>query len=110
MTIDGKAPIGNDLSWVKQMMQVEYLLDLTHYAQESLSNLRGHVLGPGNPHSVLRGKRSFELPDQGRNLACQLPEFNAVLRQVQIEYRTHVEQSRGGVTVIGGLQPQLPDQ
>ena len=95
-----------DFAGIEQVLRVEGRLDLAHQIEQFVAQLLRHEFGARDADAVLGRERSFELPDQRRRLVGKLPEFFQIVRAVQIEHRPHVQQSRRGVTVIGGLQAE----
>src|SRR5439155_16418281 len=64
------------------------------------------LLRPGDAHSMLSSQRPFELPDQRRNLVCDMAEFFQVSRAAQVEHWPDVQKPRGSVAVVADLQAE----
>ena len=83
---------------------------MPHELVNFFAHLFLEILGAGNAHAVFAAQRSFELQHERSHFVGNLPVFFQILRAVQIQHRPHVQQSRRGVAVIGGIQSEPPHQ
>src|SRR6266511_6319425 len=106
MVVDRVLAIGENFPWIKNVFWIEGPLNLSHDAEQLVSELLAHVFGARDADAVLSRERTLELPHQRRRLIGDLPEFFQIGRAMEIENGANMEQSAGGVTIITRLQSE----
>ena len=99
--------VGDDFAGIEEAPGVEQGLDLGHDGEQLGSDLFGHELGAGDAHAVFSGERGVVPPREGGGLLGEQAEFGDVVRVVQVEQGTHVEESGRGVAVKGSHEAEF---
>ena len=90
------------------MFRVEYAFDLTHRAEQFVTELFAHVFRARDADSVFGRERAFELPDERGSLIGYLSEAFRSAALCRIDHRPNVQQTSGSMSLVGSFQSERP--
>ena len=109
MIVDLMSTIAKNFSGIKNVFRVEYAFDLTHRAEQFVTELFAHVFRARDADAVFGRQRTFELLNKSRSLIRNLSEFFQIGGAVQIDHRSNVQQTSGGMSIVGSFESEIPN-
>src|ERR1700736_370708 len=95
-----------NFSGIENIFWIERALDLAHDIQERIAELLAHVFRAGDPDSVFGRERTFELSNERGSLIGHEPELSQIVRAVEVENGTDMQQTARGMAVVTRLESE----
>ena len=106
VTVDLVSAIAENFSGIKNIFWIERIFDSTHDVQQFIAELFVHILGACDADAVFRGKRAAKLPNECRCFVRHSSKLFQITSLMQIQHRSHVQQSARGMSVVTCFEPQ----
>src|SRR5207248_3030458 len=106
--VDLKIAGAENFPRVHPVARIENAFDLTHCSEQLVAQLFAHVFRARDADTVLGRERTFELFHQSGGLVRDLAKFFQIFGAMKIKYRSNMQKSARGMTIVGSLKAERP--